>query len=176
MIRNLVLIGFAVAISLFLSGLISPFGAPATADRDANSITALALRQMKFNSEVYRDAQDRVPGDSLPALVDNLEKLGGSFSPEPKRLLQSEVDGWGRGLVLEKTSETTWMLRSLGPNGVDDHGQADDLEVDLHPFPRPEPTGGESGSCNCSADEEEPPKPSPAVDPAQQPTPAKRDS
>jgi len=174
--KYLVLIGFVIAVSLALAGLMTASTPSRLTDQEAREATALALRQMKFNSEVYRDQDDRVPGETLPQLVDALQLLGGSFAFEAERLLRSGRDGWGRSLILEKKSESTWMLRSRGPNGVDDQGEVDDIEVDLHLTPRPEPAGGESGSCNCSSDEDESHKQPPAEDPTQQPTPARRDA
>ncbi|TWT38784.1 hypothetical protein [Blastopirellula retiformator] len=169
--KYLVLIAVLVVVSLAVVGLMTASTPARLTDREAEELTALALRQMKFNSEVYRDADDRVRGDTLLQLVDTLQSLGGEFAPESELLLRTTRDGWGRELILEKRSESTWMLRSRGPNGVDDQGEGDDLEVDLHPTPRPEPTG----DCNCGEDDETAPAPSPAIEPKQQPTPAKRE-
>lgn len=175
--KSLAPIRFVVALGVFLAGLwLSMSSSGSADDPQAHDQTKLALRQMKYNSEVYRDADDRVTGESLPELVATLEALGGSFSEDSAKLLNAGLDGWGRDLILEKRSATTWMLRSRGPNGVDEQGEGDDMEVDLHPEPRPDPSGGESGSCNCDHDEEPSPASPPADDPTQQPTPAKRES
>ena len=39
-------------------------------------------------------------------------------------------DGWDRAYVYEHDVDGKWFrLRSLGPNGVDEYGAGDDLEV-----------------------------------------------
>jgi len=42
------------------------------------------------------------------------------------------IDPWGSKIVLVKGSkENRWILRSFGPNGRDDGGEGDDIDVEL---------------------------------------------
>ncbi|EAQ79026.1 hypothetical protein DSM3645_13720 [Blastopirellula marina DSM 3645] len=126
--------------------------------------------EVERNVYSHRDADDRVPGETLAEIVANLENFGAKFEEDQVDLLHQGIDGWGQPLILEKQSESKWVLRSRGANGIDDQGQLDDIqrEFNLAPYSESET---DPGPCGCRSREPEAvssgdpngPQPTPAV-------------
>ncbi|MCC9606392.1 hypothetical protein LOC68_18095 [Blastopirellula sp. JC732] len=153
----LVRLSLAFAFLMFLAAMLLPGTTGASPDFNKRSETRRALSHMEINVLIHRDGNDRVPGDTVEELVANLEIFGADFEGDEGKLLKDGVDGWGRPLVLVKTGSSNWVIRSLGANGVDDHGREDDIETELEVAPRPVrpvSTSRSTGVCGCGAKKE----------------------
>lgn len=99
-------------------------------DRTLSQLTRFAICL-----EAWTLAHGTSPG---PTLTDAIRAI--PESPEDTRYLGSIVpmvfsgtDAWGRPFVYEVDAEKHYIcIRSLGPNGKDDHGADDDIQVWAH--------------------------------------------
>lgn len=101
-----------------------PQDAPA-GDAPEKSATLKALRSVRTGLVIYKSQYSRVP-----ASLDELVKGSDAF---PKGFLETQEvpkDGWGHALVYAaRAGEPAFDLRSMGPNGVDDQGNGDDVSL-----------------------------------------------
>lgn len=91
----------------------------------AKKATLDALRQVKTGLAVYRSQAGRYP-DGLDSLLQGTDSF-------PKGFLEGGVvpkDAWGHALVYSvRENGSKYALRSLGPDGVDQQGAGDDVNV-----------------------------------------------
>lgn len=165
-------LGVVLAGFLFLMVCLLPStGCDSPPELDAHYATSRALMEVERNVYSYRDAEDRVPGETIEEIVANLENFGAKFEEGQIDLLHQGVDGWGKPLILEQQSESKWVLRSRGANGMDDHGSGDDIEREFNLAPYSE-SETKSGPCACC----QPVPAASSVDPGgPQPTPAAKE-
>ncbi len=103
----------------------NPPSAPAGGAQDPRAVTLGALREVRTAVAIYRSQFGRVP----PTTADLLLKT----DAYPDGFLKSgkvPKDGWDRDLVYVAVVDgSTYAMRSIGPDGVDQDGAGDDVRL-----------------------------------------------
>lgn len=89
-------------------------------------LTRTELEQVKMLLLIYL----AVEGTEYPSNLNDalIKGNGGALTKDC-----DGVDVWGQQLVLEESSNDPqiWLLRSVGPNRVDDKGKGDDIQIEI---------------------------------------------
>ena len=114
------LVGLAVHVSSVLDPDPESAAEPAPSGPDPNEATRDALRAMRSSLAVYHLDRGAYP-DRLEALLEPTESYPNGFAA----FLPS--DGWGRALRYELQDAGGYRLWSVGPDGIDQNGEGDDV-------------------------------------------------
>ncbi len=97
------------------------------------------IDQLIYAVGVYAKChQGKFPGPSLPAAIAQIQAEQWfaqelQSTPDQKRtwaLVVKGLDAWGRPLKYEVDHAGKWMkVRSVGRNGIEEHGRGDDIEI-----------------------------------------------
>jgi hypothetical protein len=99
--------------------------------RARQSRTIYALSNLEWDLASYLGAHGSLPGPTLRDAMDALEEENGRKYYQDilgVNITAPGVDGWGRPLIYELRDPTHAVIRSVGPNGVDENGKGDDIE------------------------------------------------
>jgi hypothetical protein len=98
-------------------------------------MTQLALGDLQGYLTWYLVHHGRLPGPTLRDAIDAIHQDGWkSHESIDGPFIVRGVDGWGRPFVYEMHDPQHAMIRSVGPNGVDENGEGDDIQREV-PFP-----------------------------------------
>ena len=101
---------------------------------DSSKLEATRIRLFKLEMAADRYAvdYDRYPGPNLMDFITGIEKHEGELGTPVGGWLRRMIigDEWNRPLVFRwRDNGMAFTLRSVGPNGVDEMGGGDDIEV-----------------------------------------------
>lgn len=84
---------------------------------------AVGEQRLETLADVVRSLRDQDPNMMFPATRQQVADAAAAQHPGADLM----NDGWGRPFVYERGPDgRSYRLYSMGPNGVDDHGAADD--------------------------------------------------
>jgi hypothetical protein len=118
-------------------------------DRSRYDCTRARLHELLMAADRYGEEHHRYPGPSLAAFIAVIEKHEQELGIPNGCGWRDMVigDAWNRPLVFQwRENGGAFVLRSVGPNGVDEMGRGDDIEVSsnmvsvLQRFRRPSTT------------------------------------
>lgn len=55
----------------------------------------------------------------------------GEFGIAGRFAIKRGVDAWGKPMIYERFDAEHGVIRSVGPNGIDEQGQGDDIQFDI---------------------------------------------
>ena len=91
--------------------------------------TARCLNRLAQGLLGYAVLHDRVfPGPTYQKAIESLADASVTFDEPGDDLVRDGRDAWGQSIVYERISPGQVILRSVGPNGIDEHGEGDDLQ------------------------------------------------
>ncbi|HEY4310190.1 MAG TPA: hypothetical protein VGN12_12135 [Pirellulales bacterium] len=93
------------------------------------------LHRLAGETERVKILEDRLPAGGLQGLLDYL-RADGAFDREcliswPG--IAEGKDAWGQSVILDVRKDGEIHFRSIGPNGIDEKGKGDDIDVQVPP-------------------------------------------
>ena len=90
--------------------------------------TMRGLRDLQRDLTFYSFECGQIPGPSLKDAVDALHQYGVRTKWKDYQMVLDGVDAWNQPLVYDWRSSYEVAVRSVGANGIDDHGNGDDIQ------------------------------------------------
>jgi hypothetical protein len=94
--------------------------------------TLTALGHLQGYLTDYLIRHHSLPGPTLHDAMDALEREGTKYYESfGKKYIEPGLDAWGNPIIYELRDKTHAVVRSVGENGVDEHGGGDDIEREV---------------------------------------------